>query len=205
MAGAKTSTDDPVQRWLCRNCGYRFSERGVESSVAGKLSKTLDSGTDHFQGRLIRNDFSVKETSNDFSLFLGKDVTSHEVSTVEKGLNSFSFYNRKHQVCVSNKGAKNLDTATETKTVAAEIGKAQQEIEVKIVQYDIALENKGRSEETRRTYVGALYTLMHKGANLFDPVTVEETIAKQPKEEWSIRAKKNYTDWYCPIREISED
>jgi integrase len=93
------------------------------------------------------------------------------------------------------KEAKKLDTATEIKTVAGEIGKKQQEIEVEIVQYAIQLKNKGKTCETIRTYVGSLYTLANKGANLLNPQQVEEVIAKQ--EKWSIRSKRNYADWYA--------
>ena len=91
--------------------------------------------------------------------------------------------------------AKNSDQAAQTKTVAGEIGKTQQEIEVKIVQYAILLQNKGKTHETIRTYVGSLSTLANKGADLLNPQQVEEIIAKQ--ENWSIRAKRNYTDWYA--------
>lgn len=90
--------------------------------------------------------------------------------------------------------AKKLDTATEMKTVAGEIGKTTQEIEVKMVQFAIALKNKGRTAETIRTYVTALYTLSNKGADLLNPTDVEEAIAKQ--DTWSLRAKRNYVDWY---------
>lgn len=134
--GVRETTYGGVQRFICRDCGFRFSEKSYK-----------------------------------------------EIQT-----------NENRQLCAQLE-AKKLDTAPEIKTVAGEIGKTQQEIEVKIVQYDLALRNKGRSEETRRTYIGALFTLMSKGANLFDPVSVEETIAKQT--EWSIRAKKNYVDWYA--------
>ena len=88
-----------------------------------------------------------------------------------------------------------MDTATEIKTVAGENRKTQQETEVKIVQFAIALKNKGRTPDTIRTYVAALYTLSNKGANVLEPTSVEEAIAKQ--DTWSIRSKRNYTDWYA--------
>jgi integrase len=133
--GFRKTDNGSVQRYLCQDCAFRFSD-------------------------------------NPYKL---KSLTGNS------------------QLCAELE-AKKLDTATEIKTVAGEIGKSQQEIEVKIVQFDITLKNKGRTTETRRTYTTALYTLIKKGANILDPESVEETIAKQ--EKWTIRAKRNYTDWY---------
>jgi integrase len=36
--------------------------------------------------------------------------------------------------------------------------------------------------------------LINKGSNLLNPANVEEVIAKQ--DDWTIRAKRNYVDWY---------
>ena len=125
-----------VQRFVCRDCGFRFSEKSkIESQM-----------------------------------------------------------NRGCQLSAILKEAKKLGTATEIKTVAGEIGKTQQEIKGKIVQFAIALKNKGRTPETIRTYIAALYTLSNKGSNLLNPTSVEEVIAKQ--DNWTIRAKRNYVDWY---------
>lgn len=91
--------------------------------------------------------------------------------------------------------AKKLENATETKTVAGEIEQKKQEINGKLLQFAITLKNKGKSQSTIDTYVGALNTLLAKGANILEPSSVEATIAKQ--ETWSIRGKKNYVDWYA--------
>lgn len=90
---------------------------------------------------------------------------------------------------------KNLTTTTETKTVVVERAPISPDLAVQIVQFSLALKNKGRSPESIRTYTGALTTLANKGANLLDPSNVEHIIAKQ--DEWSLRAKKNYVDWYA--------
>jgi len=88
-----------------------------------------------------------------------------------------------------------LETATESKTVAGKIENKQlHDIKGRIVEFAFTLEKKGKSKETIRTYVGSLYTLMNKGANLLDSGNVEEVIAKQVS--WSARAKRNYADWY---------
>jgi integrase len=80
---------------------------------------------------------------------------------------------------------------------AGDKGVAEQSLVIKgkIVQYALALKNKGRTPETIRTYLAALYTLSNKGANILDPTNVEEVIAKQ--ENWTQRSRRNCTDWYA--------
>jgi integrase/Zn ribbon nucleic-acid-binding protein len=136
--GIRYMAEGSVQRFMCCECGLRFSER---------------------------NSINI-------------DCQTHSNS----------------QVCAVLTEAKNLTTATEIKTVAGEIGKTQQDIKGKIVQFAFKLKTKGKTPETIRTYVGSLYTLINKGADLLDPKHVEEIISKE--EHWSIRAKRNYTDWY---------
>ncbi|MEM2999183.1 MAG: tyrosine-type recombinase/integrase [Candidatus Bathyarchaeia archaeon] len=135
------SSGEARQRWKCKKCTYRFSEK-----------------------RFSDNAFKECQTEN---------------------------VNR--QVCAVLEEAKNLSSSTETKTVG-EIG-SQRDIKVKILQYAAYLENKGRTKETIRTYIGALFTLLKKGADIFNPSSVEEVIAKQQK--WTLRAKRNYVDWYA--------
>ncbi len=102
--GIRETVNGSVQRFVCRDCGFRFSEK------------------------------------------------SNIVMEINCGCQLSAIYPE----------AKKLDTATETKTVAGEIGKTQQEIKGKIVQYALALKNKGRTPETIRTYIAALYTLSNK-------------------------------------------
>jgi integrase len=135
--GFRRTNNGLIQRYLCNQCGFRFSD-----------SKNLNLDSDIY------------------------DV---------------------NQLCATIE-AKKLDTATETTTVAGEIEKRQQEAKGKIIQFGILLQNKGKTRETIRTYTGALYTLLNKGANILDPQSVEEIVAKQ---NWSVRAKRNYVTWYA--------
>ncbi len=131
-----------AQRYLCRECGHRFSE--------SHNLKTLDN-----------------------------IIINSQIGT--------------------SKTVKNLCSATETKTVAAEsIGirpEVAVEIELTIEKYKMTLKNKGRTADAIRTYSSALTTLTNKGADIFDPSSVEHIIANQAA--WSLRAKKNYVDWYA--------
>lgn len=120
------SSGEAVQRFLCRDCGLRFSLEKLVSSRNNTL----------------------------------KGVRRHSKNS---------------QLGAILEEAKKLDSATETKTVAGEVDKTQQEVKGKIIQYAITLQNKGKTKETIRTYTGALYTLINKGANLLSPQSVEET------------------------------
>jgi integrase len=88
--------------------------------------------------------------------------------------------------------AKKLETATETKTVAGE-SLAQLETDSKILEHAWWLKKNGRSESTIEGRVKLLKTLAKRGANLFDPETVKDVIAKQT---WSNGRKNNASDAY---------
>ena len=175
--GLRYNADGSVrQRWLCRACGFRFTEPKISVNVKGKGGKRLDSGSDLPEGRVGDSDFSVKECLNGFSLSLGEDVGSHGLTTAGKELNNFLSYDSKRQVCALKK-AKNLDSATETKIVAGEIEKLPQDAKGLIAQFLAYLEKEGYSEETQ--FPNILRRLVKLGANLLNPESVKEVIGRQ--------------------------
>ena len=93
------------------------------------------------------------------------------------------------QLCALLKEAKKLDTATETNTVAGDI----EDIEIKIAKYLGKLGLQGRKESTICLSRSCLKTLVNRGANLADPETVKEVIAKQT---WSGNRKRNVINAY---------
>jgi integrase len=186
---------DPVQRFLCRNCGYRFSELSHKLNVAGKLSKTLDPRTDHLNRVILKGKPSLKEASNDFPLTFSEDVGSHKVSIVAKELNSFPFYNSNRQVCALDKKAKNLAAAEmEKQTVAGTSPITQQDIKGKLVEFAFWMQKQGYKESTIRTRITRLEMLVRRGAKLYDPESIKETIALQ--KTWSDGTKANVVDAY---------
>ncbi|HEX9261569.1 MAG TPA: tyrosine-type recombinase/integrase [Candidatus Bathyarchaeia archaeon] len=123
---------EQVQRWLCRKCGYRFSERNVPPQ---RISKQ-----------------SLKRTDS-----LGKGS----------------------QICAILEEAKNLTTATETKTVAGEKSRrlVTKDKNGLIVQFMAYMEREGYTEQNRYPYLVERLTKL--GADLLDPESVKEAIAKQ--------------------------
>ena len=163
-------------------------ERGIEENELNRGEEVGRECPDCHSKR-IRKD-GIRETSNSsVQRFRCRDC-------------GLRFSENSYKECLTNEDrqlcalleAKKLDTATETRTVVGEENSERLEINGKIVQFAIALKNKGRSPETIRTYVASLKTLLNKGANLKDPACVESVIAKQ---NWTIRAKRNYADWYA--------
>lgn len=125
------SNGQQVQRFLCRECGYRYSEKNL---------------------------------------------------SVNRG------YTQKRQVCVVLQDAKNLDTATETKTVAGVIGKTKPlppEAKGQLVKFSAYLEREGYSGKI--CYLSFLSTLARRGANLNDPENVKTQIARQ--KSWNDSSK----------------
>ncbi|MCL2643443.1 MAG: tyrosine-type recombinase/integrase [Candidatus Bathyarchaeota archaeon] len=128
---------------------------------------------------------------------------SYKTST---GINS-------HQLSVILQGAKKLDSATETKTVAGEMEKNQQEIKGKIFDFLLYLNRQNYSEETIRLNRSSLNTLVNRGANLFDSDSVKDVMKAQ---KWSPNRQRNviiaYTnflkhnklEWEPPLCKVTD-
>jgi len=130
-----TEDGEDIQRWLCPNCGVRFSDTRYKTQV----------------------------------------------------LNIRGAEDRSNQLCVME--TKKLDTTTETKTVVGE----QTTETNKILEHAWWLKKNGRSDSTITSRVKLLKLMVKRGANLYDPESVKEVIAKQT---WSNGRKNNASDAY---------
>jgi len=128
---------DSVQRFLCKKCGFRFSER----------------------------------------------QNSNSLSDIRKGI----------QICASLESVKNLDTATETETVAGEIGKQQQDTKGLILEFAWKMKKRGLSEQTIKHRTYRLSVLVKKGADLTNPESVETVLAT---EKWTPANKRFFVMAY---------
>jgi integrase len=175
--GVRQTLNGEVQRFLCRVCGYRFSESSVKVNVVGKVGESFDSGKNHDEVGVASGYASDKKVDDCLSFAFGEDVASHNTSIVEKGLNGLPFYNSSHQVC-AQKDAKNLNTATETKTVAGESQKITQDTKGKILEFAWHLKKQNSSDSTIRTFTFLLKKLAENGADLDEPESVKEVLSK---------------------------
>jgi len=141
--GVRSTNRGEVQRYICRACGYRFSETSWNAS--------------------------------------GESEDVERVHTTALYSDRALPYNR--QVCVTEaEGTKNLaEVESRTKKRAAgatETKPSEAEIKGKIVEHAFWLKKNGYKESTIKTRTYHLRILMELGANLLDPESVKETIAK---------------------------
>jgi len=154
-----------VQRWLCRNCGYRFS------------------------------DPTHKKDCNS----LNKLQHTQKIQRLNLKTPSGLSYNRQVGAC-GQSVAKNLvkvETRTEKRAAGATESKA--EAKGKIVEYAFWLLKQGYAESTIKGRVKLLKRLLRLGANLHDPESIKETIAKQ---RWSTSRKANAVDAFTSFLQM---
>jgi len=184
--GIRYSGRGSVQRYLCRRCGYRFSDPEIKLDVPRQGPEQSNSGQNLPNSDVSRGYVAVQPGEEGASLQICKDVRphrEHNVSITAKYINSLRVYNSERQVCVSESEAKNLaevEPLHEGPAGATEQHKA--EVKGKIIEFLWELKKQGLKESTIRTYKRYLSTLMNRGANLLDVESVKEVIAKQ---KWS--------------------
>jgi integrase len=197
--GLRYTRQGEVQRYLCRSCGYRFSEHKVKLNVTSKFGETSHPRKNVGNSRIRSFDLPRKEELNSFDLFRGENVSSHgsssTVTGVAKRLKALPCYNSKRQVCATLKGAKNLAaTAKSQKRDAGATTKpTNAEVKGKIVEFAWWLKKEGYRESTIKQRIEVLKILVKQGANLYDPESVKEVIAQQ---SWCENTKHNFVHAY---------
>ena len=191
----ETGREIPIQRFLCRACGRRFSEPMIEPNIRRKPFKRSHPTNDCSQKRVLPGNQAAKEVINNTSLSSCKDVGSHAESQHITSVVTFikgSHHSRTRQVCATDKVAKNLSTVkTQTKTA----GEIQKHLKGKLIEFSWYLKKQGYAK-SREGIAGTIETrtrmvtqLARLGANLYDPESVKETIALQ---EWKGSTSSNY-------------
>jgi len=143
----------PIQRWLCRDCGYRFSRKQRSNTLSDKnnLSKYAS-----FKAKNLLKAIALTET-------IGKTARLKEGD--------------------------------------------KQDVKGKIVEFAWWLKKNGRSEATIKTWTILLRSLIKQDANLMDPESVKEAIAKRQCKDNSKRlivaayrsfAELNKIEWKPP-------
>jgi integrase len=192
--GLRYVHNGPVQRFLCRCCGFRFSERlpepNQEVKVFGKV-RALKPGSDLAESSVCNQDFSAEKLLDNDSLAFGKNIGSHTVTNTGKGLNALRSY-LSNAECAPKK-AKNLSAATETKTVAGEKESLPQNINGLVLEYAWKMKKRGQAETTIKDRIFRLNGLVKKGADLMNPDSVETVLAT---ENWTPANKKFYVMAY---------
>lgn len=189
----------PVQRYLCRSCGHRFSETQVKANILGEFAKASHSGKNVGNSGIGTFDVPIEKQLNRFPLGSGENVTSHGVlptlTSVVKPLKALPCYSSKHRVCASEpKGAKNLVKVESQIEKRAAGATTQAEVKGKIVEHSFWMLKQGYRPATIKMRTRQLKRLTQRGANLLEPESVKETIAKQ---SWGVNGKICYVTAYA--------
>jgi len=146
--------NEDIQRWLCKNCGHRFSETRLK----------------------------------------GSDVSEHAQRIHRQILKTTSTYPSNCRVCVADGAMINLaEVESRIQEKAAGATKTQADIKGAIVSFAWYLKKNGYREITIHVATNNLTILHRRGADLFNPETVKETIANQ---KWSESYKLNMAAIY---------
>ncbi|RJS68580.1 site-specific integrase [Candidatus Bathyarchaeota archaeon] len=189
-----------IQRWLCRACGFRFSQSTANSQVKINISRQVlkqpNSGKNLLQPDILQSGFSLKPTSEDPPFKSCEHIASHTSSKktiAEKVLNTFADYNRERQVCAAlTRGAKNLaESGTRQKEPTREGTAQTADVKGKIVEFMWKMQKNGRKLSTIKNYGKVLNALLNSGVNLLD---VEEVKGYLARAKIKPSSKKQYTD-----------
>ncbi len=148
-----TAAGDEIQRWLCRDCGLRFSD-------------PMD----------LKNSWTNKERAH-------RTNQPNELKTAQGILYS-------SQICAIE--AKNLDAEQQTTGVLRSNNQA--DIKGKIIEHAFWMQKEGYAEATISRRIRFLKTMMNKGANLADPESLKEMIARQ--QNWQVKTKDIAVETY---------
>jgi len=193
---SKAEGAKPIQRWLCRSCGYRFTQSNVEVHVFSKPGELLKPGADLAEEMVRFRQLSPEESMNGFSLFSGENVGSHghkpQITVLGKRLNKPFHYSSDCRVCVSDVEAKNLAQveSRNQERAAGATGLNLADVKGKIIEYAWWLQKQGY--KSAKNKVNMIKRLVDLGANLWDPESVKEVLAKQTKWKDSYKMLMTY-------------
>ncbi|MGD8545059.1 MAG: tyrosine-type recombinase/integrase, partial [Candidatus Bathyarchaeota archaeon] len=161
-----------VQRWLCRDCGYRF--------LNPRKKRNYDAGAGENVQKIPPLPLRMAD----------EPVSAHRVGA----------WNCQVKNLIKPRKAETMKFFERLQAGKAETKENPPVIEVKgrIVEYSFWLLKQGYAKSTITGRRKLLKILVKRGANLYDPESVKETIARQ---KWSAGRKVNAVDAYtCFLR-----
>lgn len=150
--GQRTIYSEIIQRWLCKTCGFRFSDPVQLESFRTMMAKLQT-----------------------------KKGVSKRIKSQTDTLSSC-------QICVSE--TKNL----EPEQLLKQIPEKRLEIAGKLVDFSWKMQKEGYAQESIRGNCGCLRALTVRGADLADPESIKEVLAKEQK--WSQNRRRNVINAY---------
>ncbi|MEM2367781.1 MAG: tyrosine-type recombinase/integrase [Candidatus Bathyarchaeia archaeon] len=142
-----------VQRWLCRNCGYRFSEKRLNNSKKFQRVQKV-------QRQILNSAYALT-----FNCQGSREATLSRAPTSQGGL---------------VKTLAEVERALSEKQAAGAIGKSSMaELQGKIIEFLWWMKKQGYKESTINGKGKRLMRLVRLGANLLDSESVKEVLAAQ--------------------------
>ena len=218
--GLRWTSTGAIQRYLCRRCGFRFSDPAaklqIEVDVSGKLFEMPNSGNNYVQRPTPGADLALEKLLDEASLFRGEDVGSQDSSSktsAAEPLNVLRFYNSKRRVCAEENEAKNLaEVETRIQERPAGATTLSADIEGYFATYAAKQIIMGLKEKTIKNRLSSLRLLYKRGANLLNPESVfkvinhakryDHTTKQLTSKEWSEGTKNNAALAYIKFCEI---
>lgn len=184
--GVRRTNHGPVQRWLCRSCGFRFSESTADfEKKVDVLNQNMEQPNPRknlLQTNVFQREFSGEPLVENLSFERRENIASHTSSKqtiIEKRLYAFPDYGRERRVSATENEAKNLVK------VKPQLGKAgagatrqtSADIKGKIIEFAWWLQKRGY--KSARNRVNMVKRLADLGADLWNPESVKDVLARQ--------------------------
>jgi len=190
--GIRQNRNITIQRFLCRSCGYRFSQSNIEFNIFGKRVRNFDSGSYLAETPICDRDLSVKKSLNDSAFTFRENVASHSVTVVGKHLNSLRSYSSKRRVCAEETEAKNLEEeATRQELVTGATKLSEATVKGKLVGFVWFMQKEGYRPSTIKARLECIKSLVNSGMGpqLLHPDAIKSFIGKQ--STWEDGYKRN--------------
>lgn len=191
--GKRKTGSGCVQRYLCRECGSRFSEPflkpQVKFNVGGQLSEGFHSEDDLTHDVITSRDLTAEKSLNDPSFLGSEDVAAHAGTITEQKTNKLRNCNSTRRVRASEGEAKNLVVVKAKEMTTGEISESKS----LLIQFIFELKKRGNKDVTIERRIRYLAELAKSGADLCDPENVRTILAEK---NWVGQSKNNAADTY---------
>jgi len=201
--GVRQTKHGSIQRWLCRDCGLRFSESATDLKkkvdIFSQSVEQPNPGKNLLQASVFQSEFSVEPSLENLPLKTRENIASHTSSKqtiAEKPIYTFTDYNRECQsMRHQGNGAKNL-VRVESQLQEAKRGATKPAIEVivELQKFALWLQDEGIKQSSIGTYTDILLTLVKHGAILNQPETIRRVLGQQTS--WKESYKHTIADIY---------
>jgi len=183
--GFRYTKHGDIQRWLCRDCGLRFSESTLQPKIKVNVSGKVLKGSNHIAdpGNVHAVDFfSSKKRLDNAAFPFSEDIRSQEtappfISVTRKLLNTSHLNSKDWRVSASEREAKNMpEVETRHEKPMREGTEYTADVKGKILEFAWWMKKQGLSETTANLRVWFLRQIIEKGGDIYSPESVKAVI-----------------------------